>query len=73
MSKQIFSDDRPGSPLSLDLDEEQIAALDILSSNLHPDLKCLIPVLDTIRQANGNVILPHRRNMPVNAIILHHQ
>jgi hypothetical protein len=59
--------------LHLDLDEEQIAALQFLPDALHPNLKCLVPVLDSIRKTYTDVIPPHRRALPVNTTILHDQ
>lgn len=52
--------------LSLELDEEQVAALQLVPEKLHPNLKCLIPVLDSIRKAYSNVVPPHRKALPVN-------
>ncbi len=72
MSKRKSSDSQWGNP-SLDLDEEQIAALQFLPTALHPNLKCLVPVLDSIRKAYTDVIPPHRRALPVNTTILHDQ
>jgi hypothetical protein len=77
MSKRKYSDGRSGNPMSLDLDldlnEEQIAALHFLPDALHPNLKCLVPVLDSIRKAYTDVIPPRRRALPVNTTILHDQ
>lgn len=56
----------PPRHLSLELDEEQVAALQLVPENLHPNLECLIPVLDAIRKAYGNVVPPHRKALPVN-------
>ena len=72
MSKRRSSGERT-DPLSLELDEEQIAALELIQDSLHPNLKCLMPVLDSIRKAYSDVIPPHRRALPVYAIILHDQ
>ena len=57
--------------MSLELDEEQIAALELMSDSLHPSLKCLVPVLDSIRKVYSDVIPPHRRALPVNLIKLY--
>ena len=73
MTKRKSSGDRTRSPLSLELDEEQIAALELIPESLHPSLKCLVPVLDTIRKAYSDVIPSHRRALPVNTITLHDQ
>jgi len=70
MSKRKSSGNRTGNPLSLELDEEQIAALELIPESLHPNLKCLVPVLDSIRKAYSDVIPPHRRVLPVNTITL---
>ena len=59
--------------MSLELDEEQIAALQLAQDILHPSLKCLAPILDSIRKAYTDVIPPHRRALPVKTIILHDQ
>lgn len=56
----------PPRYLSLELGEEQVAALQLVPENLHPNPKCLIPVLDAIRKAYGNVVPPHRKASPVN-------
>ena len=66
MSKRKLSGDRRGAPLSLELDEEQIAVLELIPDMLHPSLKCLVPVLDSIRRAYSDVIPPHTRALPVN-------
>ena len=71
MSKRKSSGDRTGNPLSLELDEEQIAALELIPDSLHPSLKCLVPVLDSIRKAHSDVVPPHRRALLVKTIILH--
>ena len=73
MSKRKFSGNRTGNPLSLELDEEQMAALELIPDSLHPNLRCLVPVLDSIRKAYSDVIPPHRRVLPVNTIILSNQ
>ena len=73
MSKRNSSGDGTGNPLSLELDEEQIAALELIPDILNPSLKCLVPVLDSIRKAHSDVIPPHRRALPVNTIILYDQ
>ncbi len=57
--------------MSLELDEEQLVALEFMSDNLHPSLKYLVPVLDSMRNAYSDVIPPHRRALPVNFIILY--
>ena len=69
MSKRKASGDRSGNHVFLELDEEQIAALQLVPDLLHPSLKCLVPVLDSIRKAYSGVIPPHRRALPVNTII----
>ncbi|KAK3168180.1 hypothetical protein OEA41_004626 [Lepraria neglecta] len=70
MPKCKASGDQSGNPVSLELDEEQIAALQLVPDLLHPSLKCLVPVLDSIRfldlirKAYTDVIPPHRRALP---------
>ena len=59
--------------MSLELDEEQIAALELIPESLRPSLKCLVPVLDSIRKAYSDVIPPHRKALPVYTILLHDQ
>ena len=71
MSKRKSSGDRSESPLSLELDEEQIAALQLVPDSLHPSLKCLVPVLNAIRKAYSDVIPAYKRALPVNTVILH--
>lgn len=71
MSKCKSSGDQRGEPLSLELDEEQIAVLELIPDLLHPSLKCLAPVLDSIRKAYSDVIQPHTRALPVNTSTLH--
>ena len=73
MPKRKASGDRSGNPVSLELDEEQIAVFQLLPDLLHPSLKCLVPVLDSIRKAYSDVIPPHRRALPVSTIILYDQ
>ena len=79
MPKRKASGDQSENPVSLELDEEQIAALQLVPDLLHPSLKCLVPVLDSIRfldsirKAYTDVIPPHRRALPVNTIILYDQ
>ena len=73
MPKRKASGDRSGKSVSLELDEEQIAALQLIPDGLHPQLKCLVPVLDSIRKAYSDVIPPHRRALPVNTIISNDQ
>ena len=73
MPKRKASGDRSGNPISLELDEEQIEALQLIPDSLHPSLKCLVPVLNSIREAYSDVIPPHRRALPVNTIILYDQ
>lgn len=72
MSKRKSSADR-ANPLSLELDEEQIAALQLIPHNLHPNLKCLSPVLQSIWKAYSNSIPLHRRVLPVNTTLSHYQ
>lgn len=64
MSKRKSSGNQSGNPTSLELDEEQIAALQEIPENLHPSLKCLVPVLEWIRKAHADAIPPHRRALP---------
>lgn len=71
MSKRKSSGDRAGYPSSLELDEEQIAALELMSDSLDPSMKCLGPVLDAMRKACSDVIPPHKRVLPVNTIRSH--
>ena len=70
MSKRKSSGGRTSNLLSLDLDEEQIAALEHIGEIDPPVLKCLVPVLDSICRAYSDVIPPHRRVLPVSDIIL---
>lgn len=72
MSKRKSSNSQWGNPCP-NLDEEQVAALQFLPDALHPNLKCLVPVLDWIRKAHTDVIPPHRRDLPVNTTMLHDQ
>ena len=65
--------DRSGNLIPLELDEEQIAALQLKPDILHPSLKCLVPVLDSICKAYNDIIPPHRRALPVNAIMVYDQ
>lgn len=69
MSKRKSSGGRTSNPLSLELDEKQIAALELIGEIYLPGLKCLVPVLDSIRRAYSDVIPPHRRALPVSDII----
>ena len=71
MSKRKSSGDRRGEPLSLELDEEQIAVLELIPEMLHPSLKCLVPVLDSIRKAYCDVVSRHTRALPINTSTLH--
>ncbi|MCJ1396251.1 Molybdopterin synthase catalytic subunit [Xylographa bjoerkii] len=64
MPKTKSTDDRSKNPLSVELDDEQIAALQFIPDNLHPGLKCLAPVLETIRKAYEGVLPPHKRAVP---------
>lgn len=73
MSKRKSSSDPTGNPLSLVLDEEQIAALELIPDGLHPSLKCLVPVLDSIRKACNDMTPTHRKALLVINIILHDQ
>lgn len=57
---------RRGEPLSLELDEEQMEVLELLPDLLHPSLKCLVPVLDSIRKAYSVVTPTHTRVLPVS-------
>ena len=66
MSKRKSLSDYSEAPKALTLDEEQLAALQSLSETLHPGLKCLLPVFETICQAHDDVVPPHRRALPVN-------
>ena len=71
MSKRKLSDYSRGESLSLDLDEEQIAVLDLLPDFLHPSLKPLVPVLDSLRKAYSDRIPLHTRALPVNTSTLY--
>ena len=73
MSKSKTSGGRTSNPLSLDLDEEQIAALVHIGEIDPPVLKCLVPVLDSIRRAYSDVIPPHRRALPVSDITFNYE
>ena len=73
MSKRKASGDLSGDPISLELDEEQIAALQLIPDSLHPSLKCLVPVLDSIRKAYSDVTPPHSRALPVTTIVSYNQ
>lgn len=57
--------EREPPTLSLELDEEQLEGLQILPDTLHPGLKCLRPVLESIRQAYTGVKPSHRAILPV--------
>lgn len=57
--------------ISLDLDEEQIAALQLLSDNLPPNLRCLVPIIESIREGYSDVP-PHKRPLPVIIIMSYH-
>lgn len=71
MSKCKSSGDRRGELISLELDEEQIAVLELIPDLLHPSLKCLVPVLDSIRKAYSDAIPAQTRALPVNISILY--
>ena len=73
MSKRKTSGGRTSNPLSLDLDEEQIAALVHIGEIDPPVLRCLVPVLDSIRRAYSDVIPPHRRALPVSDITFNYE
>jgi hypothetical protein len=73
MSKRKSSGDRTGNPLSLELDEEQIAALELLPHSLKLSFRCLALVLNSIGKAHSDVIPHHQRALPVNTIILHNE
>lgn len=66
MSKRKSSGDQTGTSLSLKLDDKQVAAFELVRDSLHPTLKCLVPVLDSIREAYGDVIPPHKKALLVN-------
>ncbi|KAL2058435.1 hypothetical protein ABVK25_001163 [Lepraria finkii] len=69
MPKRKASGDRSGNSISLELDEEQIAALQLVPDLLHPSLNCLVPVLDSICQVYSDVIPPHKRALPTRQAI----
>ena len=72
MSKQKSTDDGTQNHLSMiELDEEQIAALELMKDNTHPHLQCLVPILDSIRKAYSDKLPPHRRALPVTTIVFH--
>ena len=72
MYKRKSLSDQSELPIALKLDEEQIEALQLIKDTLNPSLKCLLPVLETIRKAHDDVFIPpHRRALPVNATTLH--
>lgn len=66
--KTEITEDQPIEGLFLD--EEQLEALQLVPENLHPNLKCLAPVLETVRNWNlyGDKVPPHthKRSIPVS-------
>ena len=66
MSKRKTTEGQEQERLALNVDEEQLAALQLVPQNLHPNLKCLEPLLESIRKAYSGTIPPHKRSLPVN-------
>ena len=69
MSKRKSSNDASRDLPFIELDQEQVAALERVPDSLHPNLKCLVPVLDAIRKAYTDEVAPHRRVLPVTTAI----
>lgn len=50
----------------LEIDDEQREALRLLPDSLSPDLRCLVPLLETLRETYGETDVPHRKGVPVS-------
>ena len=66
MSKRKPLSDTTEEPTYTTLDDDQLAALQLLPEHLHPNLKSLLPLFEQIRETFKDRVKPHQRALPVS-------